>query len=99
MAEYNEAIQGDLDEVEVWQPSCNNYYRGPSGRIVTQWPHTMAEYRDPHVEARRRRVRGERDRDVGRVIREAVAGRFVGSKVKRVEDPRLLTGPGATSTI
>ena len=27
-------------------------------------------------------------------MREAVAGRFVGSKVKRVEDPRLLTGHG-----
>ena len=44
MAEYNRAIQDDLDQVEVWQQSCNNYYRGPSGRIVTQWPHNMAEY-------------------------------------------------------
>ncbi len=44
MAEYNRAIQDDLDRVEVWQQSCNNYYRGPDGRIVTQWPHTMAEY-------------------------------------------------------
>ncbi len=44
MAEYNRALQEDLDRVEVWQASCNNYYRGPSGLIVTQWPHNMAEY-------------------------------------------------------
>lgn len=44
MAEYNRAIQADLDHVEVWHQSCNNYYRGLSGSIVTQWPHTMAEY-------------------------------------------------------
>jgi cyclohexanone monooxygenase len=29
----------------VWQAGCSNYYRAPSGRIVTQWPHTMTEYR------------------------------------------------------
>jgi cation diffusion facilitator CzcD-associated flavoprotein CzcO len=44
MAEYNRALQDDHDRVEVWQESCNNYYRGPGGRIVTQWPHNMAEY-------------------------------------------------------
>jgi cation diffusion facilitator CzcD-associated flavoprotein CzcO len=44
MTAYNEAIQRDLDGVEVWNASCNNYYRGPSGRIVTQWPHSMSEY-------------------------------------------------------
>ena len=27
-------------------------------------------------------------------MREAIAGRFVGAKVRRVEDPRLLTGMG-----
>jgi cation diffusion facilitator CzcD-associated flavoprotein CzcO len=42
---YNEQLQHDLDQVEVWQAGCSNYYRGPSGRIVTQWPHTMSEYR------------------------------------------------------
>ena len=30
-------------------PSCNQYYRGPSGRIVTQWPHSMYAYRDRMV--------------------------------------------------
>lgn len=44
MAAYNDALQQDLDGVEVWQVSCNNYYRGPNGRIVTQWPHSMTEY-------------------------------------------------------
>ena len=44
MADYNRALQDDLDHVEVWAASCNNYYRGPSGTIVTQWPHTMSEY-------------------------------------------------------
>jgi cation diffusion facilitator CzcD-associated flavoprotein CzcO len=44
MAAYNEALQRDLDGVEAWNASCNNYYRGPSGRIVTQWPHSMSEY-------------------------------------------------------
>jgi cation diffusion facilitator CzcD-associated flavoprotein CzcO len=44
MADYNRALQDDLDHVDVWSASCNNYYRGPSGTIVTQWPHTMTEY-------------------------------------------------------
>lgn len=44
MASYNAELQRDLDAVGVWQASCSNYYRGPSGRIVTQWPHTMIEY-------------------------------------------------------
>jgi hypothetical protein len=25
--------------------NCHNYYRAPGGRIVTQWPHSMSEYR------------------------------------------------------
>jgi cation diffusion facilitator CzcD-associated flavoprotein CzcO len=45
MHDYNEALQRDLDHVEVWQGSCHGYYRGPTGRIVTQWPHTMTEFR------------------------------------------------------
>ncbi len=45
MEEYNAALQADLDQVGVWQGGCHNYYRGPTGRIVTQWPHTMVEYR------------------------------------------------------
>jgi cation diffusion facilitator CzcD-associated flavoprotein CzcO len=45
MDEYNDALQHDLAGVDVWQAGCNGYYRVPSGRIVTQWPHTMSEYR------------------------------------------------------
>jgi cyclohexanone monooxygenase len=44
MDDYNTALQADLDNVEVWAASCNNYYRTPNGRIVTQWPHSMTEY-------------------------------------------------------
>lgn len=29
---------------EVWNVGAADYYRGPSGRIVTQWPHSMSEY-------------------------------------------------------
>ena len=46
MAAYNEQLQSDIDEVEVWQGGCSTYYRVPSGRIVTQWPHSMARYRE-----------------------------------------------------
>jgi cation diffusion facilitator CzcD-associated flavoprotein CzcO len=45
MQRYNEQLQRELDSVEVWQASCHNYYRAASGRIVTQWPNTMSEYR------------------------------------------------------
>jgi hypothetical protein len=45
MDRYNAQVQRELSEVEVWQVACHNYYRGPSGRIVTRWPNTMDEYR------------------------------------------------------
>jgi cation diffusion facilitator CzcD-associated flavoprotein CzcO len=46
-ARYNEELQRDLDRVEVWQRgACHGYYRSSSGRIVTQWPHTMTTYRE-----------------------------------------------------
>jgi cation diffusion facilitator CzcD-associated flavoprotein CzcO len=55
MADYNAELQRDLDNVAVWQAACQGYYRSPSGRIVTQWPHTMAEFRErtmrPDVDA------------------------------------------------
>ena len=43
---YDEEIQHDLDEVTVWDAGCHQYYRVPSGRIVTQYPHSMYTYRD-----------------------------------------------------
>ena len=43
---YNESLQRDLDTISVWAAAgCHNYYRGASGRIETQWPHSMSEYR------------------------------------------------------
>lgn len=44
MDPFNEQLQKDIKAVEVWQAECGNdfYYRkGPSGRLVTQWPHSM----------------------------------------------------------
>jgi hypothetical protein len=35
-----------LNQVAVWAGLANDYYRTESGRIVTQWPHTMDRYRD-----------------------------------------------------
>jgi len=46
MDRYNEELQAEIARVDVWQAGCHGYYRGPSGRIVTQWPHSMSEYRD-----------------------------------------------------
>lgn len=43
---YDERLQRDLDEVTVWDAGCHQYYRVPSGRIVTQWPHSMQRYRE-----------------------------------------------------
>jgi len=45
MDRYDALIQEELSRIEVWQIACHNYYRGVSGRIVTQWPNTMGEYR------------------------------------------------------
>lgn len=44
MERYNQALQDEIAQVDVWQAACSGYYRAPSGRVVTQWPHTMAEY-------------------------------------------------------
>ncbi|HEY3669665.1 MAG TPA: NAD(P)/FAD-dependent oxidoreductase [Acidimicrobiia bacterium] len=44
MDHFNRKLQADLECVGVWQPQHAGYYRGHSGRIVTQWPHSMSEY-------------------------------------------------------
>ena len=46
MHAFNDQLQKDIDQVEVWQAECGNdfYYRSPSGRFVTQWPHSMDEF-------------------------------------------------------
>jgi cation diffusion facilitator CzcD-associated flavoprotein CzcO len=47
MAAYNRTLQGELEAVAVWNSgACRDYYRHPSGRIVTQWPHSMGRYRE-----------------------------------------------------
>ncbi|MEE8166481.1 MAG: NAD(P)/FAD-dependent oxidoreductase, partial [Myxococcota bacterium] len=45
MAEYNVQIQKDIDAIVPWQAGCNGYYRSPSGRVVTQWPHKMGDFK------------------------------------------------------
>ena len=45
MERYNDEIQRAIAGVRVWQAGCSGYYRTPSGRVVTQWPHSMTEYR------------------------------------------------------
>ena len=47
MDSFNEQLQVDIKNVDVWQHSCGNdfYYRaGPSGRFVTQWPKSMDDF-------------------------------------------------------
>ena len=45
-AEYNARLQDDMTRVGPWgEGNCHNYYRGSGGFIVTQWPHSMSEYR------------------------------------------------------
>jgi cation diffusion facilitator CzcD-associated flavoprotein CzcO len=39
---YNEALSADLER-SVWT-QCDSYFRSPTGRIVTQWPHSELEY-------------------------------------------------------
>lgn len=47
MDNFNDKLQEDIKEIDVWQHSCGNdfYYRaGPSGRFVTQWPKSMDDF-------------------------------------------------------
>jgi cation diffusion facilitator CzcD-associated flavoprotein CzcO len=47
MAAFNRQLQQDLGRVTVWNTGTSrDYYRAPSGRIVTQWPHGMDRYRE-----------------------------------------------------
>ncbi|MEE3332295.1 MAG: NAD(P)/FAD-dependent oxidoreductase [Myxococcota bacterium] len=45
MDEYNAELQEELERVEVWHSGANDYYRAPSGKIVTQWPLGFAVYK------------------------------------------------------
>ena len=46
MERYNDQIQAEIEKIDVWHGDCSNYYQAESGRIVTQWPHSMFTYRD-----------------------------------------------------
>lgn len=43
---YNESLQQELESVAVWQAGANDYYRSADGKIVTQWPHGFAVYKE-----------------------------------------------------
>ncbi len=43
MNRYNETLYQRLEK-SIWSHRGSNYYRSASGRIVTQWPGTMAAY-------------------------------------------------------
>ncbi len=45
-AAYNAELQRDIATIDSWQGGCTDYYRGPDGRIVTQWPRTMRALED-----------------------------------------------------
>ena len=46
MDEYNTGLQEELNSVEVWQVGASDYYRTAAGKIVTQWPHCFAVYKE-----------------------------------------------------
>jgi cation diffusion facilitator CzcD-associated flavoprotein CzcO len=46
MRSYNDDVQRAMAGVAVWQAGCSGYYRSPSGRIVTQWPYSMTEFKN-----------------------------------------------------
>ena len=52
MADYNTAVQRDANAVAVWAEPCNNYFRhAQSGRVVTQYPRDMSQYRKDTAKA------------------------------------------------
>ena len=53
MTAFNEQIQEDISTVDVWQAECGNdfYYRSSSGRLVTQWPHSMDAFTERTMQA------------------------------------------------
>jgi cyclohexanone monooxygenase len=44
MDAYNDELQAALDGVEVWKGGCSHYYLSESGRMVTQYPWSMATF-------------------------------------------------------
>ncbi len=46
MNDYNDEVQRGIAAVRVWNESCPGYYRSATGRVVTQWPFSMSEFRE-----------------------------------------------------
>jgi len=44
-AAWNDVVQEAIAGVRVWQTDTNGYYRVESGRMVTQWPFSMEQFR------------------------------------------------------
>ena len=49
MDRFNVEVQRAIDGIDVWNTNCNTYYRSPDGRVVTQWPFSMLDYRNMSV--------------------------------------------------
>jgi cation diffusion facilitator CzcD-associated flavoprotein CzcO len=49
---FNEEISAELERT-IWT-QCDSYYLSPSGRIVTQWPHSELDYARATRRLRRR---------------------------------------------
>ena len=43
---YNEQVQTAIAGIPVWNHAVNGYYKASSGRVVTQWPFSMTEFRE-----------------------------------------------------
>ena len=41
--EYNADIQRAMQDT-VWLANCNNYYRHPNGKVVTQFPYSGTKF-------------------------------------------------------
>lgn len=42
---YNQRIQEAIAGIAVWNHEVNGYYRSASGRVVTQWPFSMTDFK------------------------------------------------------
>ena len=62
---YNAEIQRAMDGT-VWLANCNNYYRHPNGKVVTQFPYSGTRFAEMLAQVELRRIRPEgRDRVSG----------------------------------
>jgi cation diffusion facilitator CzcD-associated flavoprotein CzcO len=44
MRAYNRILARRLASMDAWESSCHNYYHGPTGKNVTQWPWNHSTY-------------------------------------------------------